>query len=259
VSTAATSTAKALGQFVRHDLMSIDPAVSETFFTGLFGWRVEHRDMMGLTLRVIFAGDHQVGAIMPFDAMYGAPSHWVGYVADDAVEATAATIEALDGVVCLPPMDIPFLGRMLHLNDANGALFLSLKPGYDAQPCPDPVPGTVCWNELIANDPAKSIELYGALYGWTVDSTRDMGEQGTYTVMAKDGVQVAGIMQRQPEISPLAMWVFYFLVEDLEGSVARVGSLGGKATTAIMPVPGIGRFAVCQDPTGAGFALFSSR
>ena len=253
---ATTSPTTALGQFVRHDLMSTDPGASESFFTSLFGWRVEHKTVMGMTIRILFAGDHRVGAIMPFAAGHSYPSHWVGYVADGDVAAIAKNAVALGGSVCIEPMTIPPLGHMVHVNDPDGALILPITPAYPAVPSPAGQVGTVCWNELIADDPQRAATFYGDLFGWQVGSTQDLGPAGCYTMMVKDGVDVAGILTRSPEMGPRATWLFYFLVADVAAAGARVTELGGKTLAGPMPIPGIGRFTICSDPTGADFALF---
>ena len=246
------------GHFVRHDLMSTNPAVSETFFAQLFGWRVESRDMMGHTIRLLFAGDHRVGGILPLDAGHGHPSHWVGYAATNDVDAGYRTALAAGGSQCYDAMDMGPLGRVGFLNDVDGAFFHLLTPGYAVADAGF-APGTVVWNELLADHPEKAAAFYGALLGWTVTSQKDLCELGTYTVMAKDGVDVAGIMQRQPQMGERPTWLFYFGVADVHAARERVVALGGQARTAVMPIDGLGHFAIVADPTGAAFALFQSQ
>ena len=42
--------------------------------------------------------------------------------------------------------------------------------------------GTFVWREIMSEDPARTIEFYTRLFGWTAEET-DMGDQGTYTVL----------------------------------------------------------------------------
>jgi uncharacterized protein len=51
-------------------------------------------------------------------------------------------------------------------------------------------------------------------------------------------------------------WLVYFGVNDCDGQVALVQSLGGAVRVPPADVPGVGRFAVVADPQGATFALF---
>jgi predicted enzyme related to lactoylglutathione lyase len=41
--------------------------------------------------------------------------------------------------------------------------------------------------------------------------------------------------------------------------VAKATSLGAKVVVPVQPIPGIGRFAVLQDPQGAYFSLHESQ
>jgi predicted enzyme related to lactoylglutathione lyase len=49
-------------------------------------------------------------------------------------------------------------------------------------------------------------------------------------------------------------WLVYVAVEDCDGTMEKAKRLGGRALTDAMDVPGVGRFAVLQDPQGAVFA-----
>jgi predicted enzyme related to lactoylglutathione lyase len=45
-------------------------------------------------------------------------------------------------------------------------------------------------------------------------------------------------------------------VDDLHGTLVRAEELGGKAVVEPMPIPGVGRFAMFQDPDGATIGIF---
>ena len=49
------------------------------------------------------------------------PPHWMSYVAVNDVDAVAARIAELGGAVCVPPTDIPTVGRFSVINDPSGA------------------------------------------------------------------------------------------------------------------------------------------
>jgi predicted enzyme related to lactoylglutathione lyase len=50
----------------------------------------------------------------------GAPTHWMAYVAVDDVDAAAHRVVELGGSVCVPPTDIPTVGRFCVINDPTG-------------------------------------------------------------------------------------------------------------------------------------------
>jgi len=53
-----------------------------------------------------------------------------------------------------------------------------------------------------------------------------------------------------------AHWLVYSAVTDVDGSAKLAGELGGKVLSPPMDIPNVGRFAVLQDPQGAGFAVY---
>jgi predicted enzyme related to lactoylglutathione lyase len=116
--------------------------------------------------------------------------------------------------------------------------------------------GRFVWRELITPAIESSLSFYGPLFGWTPEAS-EMGPGMTYTVYKLGETQVAGMMKPMMEGTP-PFWLDYITVDDVDTSRTRAVALGGTALTEAMDIPGIGRFAVVQDPTGATFALFRS-
>jgi predicted enzyme related to lactoylglutathione lyase len=56
------------------------------------------------------------------------PSLWVPYVAVEDADATVAKAKELGGSTILEPMDVPDVGRLAVLRDAQGATFGIIKP-----------------------------------------------------------------------------------------------------------------------------------
>jgi predicted enzyme related to lactoylglutathione lyase len=50
-------------------------------------------------------------------------------------------------------------------------------------------------------------------------------------------------------------WTTYFAVTNCDKSVAQIEKLGGKILMPARDIPNVGRFAVCNDPQGAKFAI----
>jgi predicted enzyme related to lactoylglutathione lyase len=118
---------KTQGAFSWCELMTDDPKAALEFYGGLLGWTAENMDMGSGPYHVIKAGGTSVGGIMgkPPGAEQ-APSAWSCYVTVDDIDATAAKCVALGGKVCMPPMDIPTVGRMAVLQDPQGATFSAI-------------------------------------------------------------------------------------------------------------------------------------
>jgi len=116
--------------------------------------------------------------------------------------------------------------------------------------------GAFSWSELMTSDPAAATAFYGALFGWTVQ-TSDMGT-GPYHEMKLGDTSVAGVMGMLPDAPPMPPhWGCYVTVNDVEETVAKCSALGGKTLVPPMDVPGVGRMAVIQDPQGAALSVMA--
>lgn len=242
------------GRFVWHDLMTTDAAKSQQFYCSLFDWQIQEMPMPTCTYRMIVAGPGPIGGIVEEKKI--PVSHWMPYVATGDVDAAAKKVQQLKGSICVPPTDIPGTGRFAVVGDPQGAFFslykgLPASQGFD----PDvPVPGRVCWNELLSTDDKAAQSFYAALFGWQ-EQPKDMGPMGTYRVQMLGGKQVGGIM-KNPQNGAPSCWLAYFLAPDLAATTAKAGKLGAKTLMANVPIPGIGAFSLLQDTMGATFALF---
>ncbi len=255
-SPATTATTTTKNRFVWYDLMSTDKDASLAFFKTLLGWEAADMDMgeMG-TYSILEAGGASFGGAMSMDPSAGHPSHFIGYIYCDDVDAIAARAPELGGSISYPPTDIPGVGRFAVLQDSMGAHFsaISTLPTTSHAPETDVPYGCVSWSELTSADPDKSGAFYDQLFGWERKASW-VAEMPDYTIFTQGESMLGGLFKADQEGMPSA-WTFYFNIEDIDASVAKVTELGGSMYTEIMQVPTVGRFAVASDPTGAVFAL----
>jgi predicted enzyme related to lactoylglutathione lyase len=248
-------------RFVWYDLMTNDMRGSLAFYTDLFGWTAREVPMgeMG-TYTMIRSGETDVGGIVPLDPSQSVPSHWIGYVATGDVDAAAGRAPSLGGKVCVPPTDIPGVGRFAVLEDPAGAVIspITFKEGPGPEPQGPPATGTFCWNELLTTDTDAAARFYEGLFGWTV-SAMDMGAHGTYSIFRRGEADAGGMMKMPAEASARPHWLPYVAVSDVDESVARVAALNGRVHVRPCDIPNVGRFAVVADPAGASFAVFKGR
>ena len=118
--------------------------------------------------------------------------------------------------------------------------------------------GAVWWTELMTRDPDGAREYYGKICGWDWDSM-PMGAT-TYYMGKKDGAPIVGIMDisQGPEFEGVPpTWFSYFAVDDVDEACAATAAAGGKVMRAPWDVPGIGRIAIVEDPTGAAIGLMT--
>ena len=111
--------------------------------------------------------------------------------------------------------------------------------------------GSFHWNELMTRDVDAAKAFYGATLGWSYDAMAM--EDGTYWIALSAGAPVGGIMDMAgvspPEVPP--HWFAYVAVDDVDARVAKIADAGGEVLREPFDVPGVGRIAIVQDPTGA--------
>lgn len=110
------------GAFSWCELMTTDAASSKHFYSKLFNWDLEPAPMTDMEYTLVKYGCEQMGGIMaiPPEAT-GMPPRWGVYVTVDDVDATAKLAAEMGGKVCIPPQDIPQVGRFCVLQDPQGA------------------------------------------------------------------------------------------------------------------------------------------
>lgn len=80
------------------------------------------------------------------------------------------------------------------------------------------------------------------------------GPDGTYHVLSSGGVGRGGVSSHLPAGVP-PHWLPYVYVDDPDATVARARQHGARIRSGPEDIPGIGRFAVLEDPTGAVLAV----
>lgn len=255
------------GTFIWYEFMSGDPAAAAAFYGKVAGWQAKDSGMPGVEYTILSVPGFDMGvaglmAITPDMAASDAKPGWVGYIAVDDVDATAADIAATGGSVLRPPEDIPEIGRFAVAADPHGAVFCLFRPNMPDGPMPPGpeanAPGTFGWRELYAGDWQQDFAFYSRLFGWEKSLAVDMGPMGTYQCFAKNGQDLGGMMTATPDMGRPA-WNYYINVDGIDAAVARVTEAGGKIVHGPQEVPG-GAFIVNGlDPEGALFSLVSRR
>lgn len=111
------------GAFSWCELLTTDAEAAQRFYGKLFNWTLEPAPMSDMEYNLVKYGGEQMGGIMKIPAhCEGMPPHWGVYVTVDDVDATAKLAEEMGGKVCLPPQDIPGVGRFCVLQDPQGAM-----------------------------------------------------------------------------------------------------------------------------------------
>lgn len=118
------------GAFCWNELGTTDVEAAKKFYTELLGWQLKGSEAAGMSYNEIVVGGRAMGGIYQMPPEMGnAPSHWRAYVSVDDVDAKAKQVEELGGKVCVPPTDIPNVGRFCVISDPTGAALSLIKLG----------------------------------------------------------------------------------------------------------------------------------
>ncbi len=243
------------GKFVWFEHRSNDIPKARKFYEPLFNWHTEAMPMGGQRYHMILNANVGVGGYRTTQP--AERSQWLTYLSVDDVDTAYRSALAAGAAPLAPPRDYDTVGRGAVITDPSGAEFALWKSGQGDRPDAARVPsGDWCWNELWTPDETRALAFYQRVFGYTQDSM-DMGAQGTYYLLKKDGVSRAGLMRSTKPAAP-PMWLPYVEVDDCDASADKARSLGGQVVTGPADIPNVGRFAILIDPLGAALGFIHS-
>lgn len=112
-------------------------------------------------------------------------------------------------------------------------------------------------NVVHVEIPAANVEaagkFYADLFGWKLQPMPEM----KYTMWeAADGT--GGGFPEVSDESPAGQVLVYIASDDIDADLKNVKKLGGKVLREKTEIPGMGWFAIFQDPTGNVLAVYTS-
>jgi uncharacterized protein len=108
--------------------LTTDTARATAFYADLFGWTPEVMPMPGFDYTAFKLGSEFVAGMMPIlPHMGNVPPHWGTYFTVSDTDETAGLATRLGGTVCVPPTDIPNVGRFCGVNSPQGVMFYVIK------------------------------------------------------------------------------------------------------------------------------------
>lgn len=241
------------GKFVWHNLITSDGEAARAFYGALFGWEFEvHKDGR---YSVITHEGRNLGGILDASKDGNAPKsgHWLSAMSVVSVEEALAAVKSAGGKQLEAPTDVPGVGRVVTIEDADGAV-LHLLSSVTGDP-PDVEPGvhTWLWHELIANRQDRALDFYARAFGYEIE-TLETNPESDYRVLWSSGEARAGVLQN-PFDTARSAWIPYVRVEDPAALAQRVPSLGGRVIIEPHPEVRGGTLALVLDPAGAPVAL----
>ncbi len=248
--------------FVWYELMTTDTAGAAAFYATITGWKA------GAVPGAPAENPYQLfcqpkgmaaGGLMPLPApaaAMGVPPNWLGYVDVPDVEAALAKALSLGATLAVPVTEVPNMVRFACIRDPQGAalgLLSPINPPPDAKP-DYASPGQFGWHELYAADWEAAFGFYSAMFGWRKDVAMDIGEMGTYQLFAFGSTAQGGMMNKPPML-PVACWMYYINVANIDAALAAITAGGGQVMMGPHQVPGGNWIVQAKDPQGAAFAV----
>ena len=107
--------------------------------------------------------------------------------------------------------------------------------------------------EISAQNVEASSKFYESLFGWKMQHVPEMN----YT-MWEDGSGFGGGFNTVSEENPVGQVLVYIHSDDIEADLKKVEKLGGKVVHPKAEIPGMGWYAIFQDPTENVLGLYTS-
>lgn len=117
--------------------------------------------------------------------------------------------------------------------------------------------GRFVWYDLMSPDEDASKAFYSSVAGWTTEPFQPVPEMPVYTMWMAGAAAIGGIgpIPEGQNIPP--HWLLYIGADNVDETAEAIKNNGGTIMHGPEDIPTVGRFAMCQDPQGAVFAVFT--
>ena len=113
-------------------------------------------------------------------------------------------------------------------------------------------PGSFVHIEIASTDPERTKRFFEDVFEWDFESHPEM-DYHTYAAPSGPG---GGLMKPMESQSPGLL--NYLLSHDIDHDVKKIEEAGGRLLQPKMEIPGVGWWALFQEPTGITLALFQA-
>ena len=113
--------------------------------------------------------------------------------------------------------------------------------------------GKFVWHEQVSSDPEQAQDFYTQLFGWGTEVFKP-GE-ADYTMISSGG-QSHGGFSKPMEGAPPPHWLSHVQVENLDETIEKAKSAGGKLAAGPFEMAEVGRIAIVADPQGAYLSAY---
>ena len=140
------------GTFSWAENSSTSPDKAIAFYLDLFGWGKYEIPIDETHTYTMFTLEGENASALSDMLPEGVPSFWFNYVTVEAVDSLADVVTANGGQIVYGPFDVFDSGRMLHIQDPEGAHLGLWQPKQHIGAGIVNTVGAMCWNELLTRD-----------------------------------------------------------------------------------------------------------
>lgn len=120
--------------------------------------------------------------------------------------------------------------------------------------------GEFCWTEVASTDREACKRFYENVFGWQFQESKSAGDELVYLECNLPGGEPQGALyQMSPEMfgehMPPPHFMNYVAADDCDATANKAVELGAQINFGPYDIPGVGRMAVIEDPTGAHFSI----
>lgn len=243
------------GKFVWADLFTSEPESAAAFYCSLLGWTAASVEQNEKSYIVLSNGGHPVAGIVQRSASAAKRAGvWIGYISVANAKTTLAAVEPAGGKERAPVRDFPNRGMQAIFTDSEGSVVGILQSSSGDPIDDEPDAGEWNWFQLFSQKPQASADFYRRAVGYEVNAD-SRSERSDHLILSQGGHARAGVapLPIRPDARP--GWLGCLRVANIEDTVAKAVTLGGKILVAPRPAALGSRFAVISDPTGGDVGL----
>jgi predicted enzyme related to lactoylglutathione lyase len=112
----------------------------------------------------------------------------------------------------------------------------------------------ICHVDISASNLEGAGKFYESLFGWKIQPIME-----TYSTFATGEGPGGGFSQVDNQMVRAGEMLVYVSTDDIDASLAKAESLGGKMVVPKTEIPTVGWFGIFSDPTGNKIALFTEK
>ncbi len=121
------------GSVFWHELASRNVEASRGFYSALVGWEIQDQPMENINYTLCLVNGQPGAGMLQMTSEWGeeVPPHWMVYFAVENCDESASQAADLGAAICVPPTDIPEVGRFCVLTDPQGGVFSIIQSFMD--------------------------------------------------------------------------------------------------------------------------------